>query len=142
VKTLTSREASIFTAFTATVVSPEPPLPAVDRTDATQAFDDWLARAPRLNAIALRAALTALDLAPLAFGFRRRLRNLDDGQRARSIDRIEHSSQAPIRQAAKALKGIAFLCYYGDDGIMLTLGYDASANVRRAKSLRAAEGRP
>ena len=140
--TLTRREAAIFTAFAATVVAPEPELPAVDRTDAVAALDDWLARAPRPHAAGLRAAIVALDLSPFALGFRKRLARLDEQQRARWLDRVEHSSRAPARQAVKALKGIAFLCYYGDDGIMRTLGYDADANLRRARALRTAEGRP
>jgi hypothetical protein len=139
---MTAREAAIFTAFADTVVSPAPPLPPVDQTDAAQALGDWLRQAPKVNAVALRAAINALDVAPLALGFGKRLRRLDRPARARFLDAIEHSSKTPVRQAAKALKGIAFLCYYGDDGIMRTLGYDADANIARAKRLRAAEGRP
>ena len=139
---MTSREAAIFTVFADAVVSPEPALPPVDRTDAAAALDDWLTRAPRVNAAALRAAINALDLGPLALGFRKRLRNLDPDQRASYLRKLETSSSAPVRQATKALKGIAFLTYYGDDRVMRTLGYDADANVARAKALRAAEGRP
>ena len=139
---MTRREIAIFTAFADTVVAPEPDLPPVDQTDATRALESWLDQAPKLNALALRAAIRALDVAPLALGFRRRLRHLDNAQRARYLDILEHSSQAAVRQATKALKGIAFLTYYGDDHIMRTLGYDAHANVARAQRLRAAEGRP
>ena len=139
---MTGRELAIFTTFADTVVAPEPHLPAIDRTDAARALDDWLARAPKLNAAGLRAAITMLDLAPLALGFRKRLRKLDAPQRARYLQKLETSPKLPIRQATKALKGIAFLTYYGDDGIMRKLGYDADANVARAQRLRAAEGRP
>src|SRR5215212_3388332 len=99
---MTSREAAIFTTFADTVVTPERSLPAIGQTDAARAFDDWLTRAPKVNALALRAALTALDVAPLALGFRKRLRKLGDHDRARYLARIEKSPSAPVRQATKA----------------------------------------
>lgn len=141
-RTLTPREASIFACFADTVVAPEPILPPVRLTDAVEFFDEWLTLAPRMNATALRAAVVALELGPLALGFRSRLRRLEPADRARYLHAIEKSKHAPVRQAAKALKGIAFLSYYGDDGLMLRLGYDAGANVRRGRALRAEEGRP
>ena len=36
---------------------------------------------------------------------------------------------------------IACLRYSGDAGVMLRLGYDAEANLRRGRALREAEGR-
>ena len=139
---MTGREAAIFTIFADTVIAPEPALPPVQATDAAAALRSWLDLAPRLNATALRAAVHALDVAPFALGFRRTLRKLSPEDRARCLRKLETSSQAPVRQAVKALKGIAFLTYYGDDDIMRTLGYDADANVARGRALRAAEGRP
>jgi hypothetical protein len=140
---VTKRERDIFAAFTAAVVAPQPHLPPVEDTDATAAFDDWLTKAPRLNALALQAALHALDLAPVATGPKRtRFRKLTPEERTTALLALERAKQPPVRQAIKALKGIAFLCYYGDDGIMRTLGYDADANIARARRLRAAEGRP
>lgn len=140
--TLTRREVRVFTAFADTVVAPEPHLPPVDQTSAADGLDDWLTRAPRPHALALRAGIAAVDLAPLVLGFRRRLHKLPAADRAVVLDRLEHHRSPPLRQAAKALKGIAFLCYYGDDGLMRRLGYDADANVARGRRLRAAEGRP
>lgn len=141
-RTITPREASIFACFTDTVVAPEPHLPPVEQTDAAEFFDRWLTLAPRLNAAALRVAVGALELGPLALGYRRRLRRLTPEQRVHYLRRIEKSRSPHLRQAAKALKGIAFLCYYGDDGLLRRLGYDADANVRRARDLRLREGRP
>lgn len=137
-RTISASEARTFAAFTDTVVAPQPVLPPVGDTDAVEFFDAWLTLAPRLNAVALRAALHALDLAPLPTQ-RRRFHALSEHQRARYLRRLESSR---LRPAVKALKGVAFLCYYGDDALMKRLGYDADANVRRARSLRAAEGRP
>jgi len=37
---------------------------------------------------------------------------------------------------------VAQLAYYGDDAVMLRLGYDAEANLQRGRELRAKEGRP
>jgi hypothetical protein len=142
VKAITAREASIFACLTDTVVAPEGILPPVRETDAALFFDQWLDRAPRLNALGLRAIVASLEVAPLALGFRHRLRRLPVGDRARVLLRLEQSRAAPVRQLVKLVKGIAFLCYYGDDGVAGLLGYDADANVRRGRELRAQEGRP
>jgi hypothetical protein len=141
-KALTPREASMFACLTDTVVAPGSLLPAVRDTDAALFFDDWIAHSPKLNAIGLRTFVVTFELAPLALGFRHRLRRLPETDRARFLERIEHHPLAPVRQITKLLKGLAFLCYYGDDGMMVRLGYDASANVRRGRELRALEGRP
>jgi hypothetical protein len=139
---MTRREAEIFNCFADTVVSPEPLLPAVKDTDAAAFLSEWLGLAPKLNAAGLRTALVMLEIAPRAMGFKTGLRKLNRADRARFLQRIEKHKSPQIRQLVKALKGIAFLCYYGDDGLMKRLGYDADANVARARALRAAEGRP
>ena len=139
---MSKRVAKTFTTFAETVVAPRPHLPPVEHTDAAEFFETWLALAPKANAAGLKAAVIALELGPLALGHRRRLTKLGDEQRARYIQQLEKHKAPPVRQAAKALKGIAFLCYYGDDQLMKTLGYDADANLGRARALRAAEGRP
>jgi hypothetical protein len=58
------------------------------------------------------------------------------------VKAIERSPNKHLRQLTKLLKGAAFLSYYGDDGVMKRIGYDAEANVDRARALRAQEGRP
>ena len=139
---MTTREASIFACFTDTVVSPEPLLPPVSHTDAAAFVNTWLDIAPRVNAGGLRVAILALEVGPLAMGYRHRLRRLQRADRVDFLQKIERHKAPPIRQAVKALKGVAFLCYYGDDAVMKQLGYDADANVARANALRTAEGRP
>ena len=139
---ITGREASIFACLTDTVVAPQPALPPVAHTDAATAFDRWLERAPRLNATALRAALFAIELAPLALGHSHRLRRLPEKERADFLRGLERAKPPLIRQLVKALKSIAFLCYYGDDGILNRLGYDPDANVARGRALRVQDGRP
>jgi hypothetical protein len=139
---ITPREASIFACLTDTVVAPEPALPPVRDTDAAAFFDTWLRRAPMRNRTGLRALLYVIELAPLAHGFRARLRRLPGAERARYLEAIERSRVPQLRQLTKLVKGIAFLSYYGDDQVMLRLGYDAEANVRRGRELRAREGRP
>jgi hypothetical protein len=139
---MTRRETQIFTCFADIAVSPEPLLPPVESTDAAAFLSQWLDLAPKLNAAGLRAAIVALDLAPLGLGYRHRLRKLARADRADVIQRLEKHKAPAVRQAIKALKGIAFLCYYGDDSLMKRLGYDADANVARGRALRAAEGRP
>jgi hypothetical protein len=142
VKALTGREASIFACFTDAVVAPEPLLPPVSQTDAVAFFDDWMARSPRINRAGMRTLLYLLELSPLATGFRHRLRKLDRDARARWLHAIEHARRPELRLVFKLVKGAAQLSYWGDDQLMLRVGYDADANVRRGRELRAREGRP
>jgi hypothetical protein len=139
---ITPREASIFACVCDTMVAPEPALPPVRETDAVEFFDDWLARSPRLNRIGLRTLLYAAELGPLGLGLGRRLRQLSSLERGRALAAAEQAGAPQVRQLAKALKGVAFLSYYGDKGVLRRLGYDAQARVRRGRELRAEEGRP
>jgi hypothetical protein len=139
---LTPREASIFACLCDTVVAPEPELPPVSHTSAVAFFDRWLAAAPRLNRAALRGLLYVAELAPRGLGLPARLRRLDAGERARALAAAEASRSRQARRLVKLLEGIACLSYYGDARVMLRLGYDADANVRRARELRRREGRP
>ena len=139
---LTPREASIFACLCDTVVAPEPLLPPVQQTTAVAFFDTWLARAPRLNRIALRGLLYLVELVPRGLGARARLRRLPVEERARALAVAEGAGPPQARQLVKLIKGMAFLAYYADDGVMRQLGYDADANVRRARELRAREARP
>jgi hypothetical protein len=139
-ETLTPREASIFACVCDTVVAPRPALPHVRDTDAVEFLDRWLALAPRLNRTGLRALLYAAELAPRAVGRRSRLRELSEDERGDVLARLERSRRS--RDLVKLLRGVAFLAYYGDDAIMLRLGYDADANVARARELRTQEARP
>lgn len=139
---LGGREASIFACVCDTVVAPEPVLPPVRETDAALFFDRWMSRSPALNRAGVRVLLHAVELAPLALGFGARLRRLDEAARARFLARVEGHRRPEVRQLAKLLKGMAFFAYYGDKRVMLRIGYDAEANVRRGRELRAREGRP
>jgi hypothetical protein len=133
------REASIFACLCDAVVAPRPPLPPVRATDAAAAFDAGLAHAPRLNRCVLRAALLALELAPLALGFGARLRRLAPPQRAAALARLDRC--VPVAPLLKALRGMAHLSYYGDLRVLNELGYDPEAIVARAAALRELERR-
>ena len=139
---LTPREASIFCCLCDTVVAPEPLLPPVRETDAVEFFDRWLIRSPPLNRAALRAVIHAAELAPRALGFGCRLRRLPPTERARALAAAEVARSPQARQLVRLLKGIACVSYYGDEAVMRRLGYDADAKLRRARELRAREGRP
>jgi hypothetical protein len=139
---LTPREASIFACLADTVVAPRPVLPAVSSTDAVAFFDRWMARSPTLNRAALRALLYVIEVAPAFMGFGRRMRRLDAAERARYLRAVERARSPQLRQLVKLIKGFAALSYYGDDGVMLLVGYDAEANMRRGRELRARDGRP
>lgn len=139
---LSPREASIFACLADTVVAPEPVLPPVRETDAVAFFDRWMARAPRVNRVAFRALLYSLETGPRFLGFGRRMRKLTPTQRAEYLQAIERSSVPQLRQLAKLMQGFGQLAYYGDDGVMLQIGYDAEANVERGRTLRERDGRP
>jgi hypothetical protein len=139
---LSPREASIFACLTDTVVSPEPVLPPVRETDAVAFFDRWMARSPRVNRVALRTLLHALEVAPRLLGFGARMRRLEPARRAEYLHAIERNRIPQLRQLAKLIQGFGQLSYYGDDGVMLRIGYDADANLARGRALRARDGRP
>jgi hypothetical protein len=139
---LTPREASIFACVCDTVVAPEPELPAVSDTSAVAFLDGWLAASPRINRLALRGLLYAAELAPRGLGLPARLRLLDAEGRARALAIAEAARSRHARQLVRLLEDIACLSYYGDVGVMRRLGYDADANVHRARELRRREGRP
>jgi hypothetical protein len=139
---LSPREASIFACLADAVVAPEPVLPPVRETDAVAFFDRWMARAPRLNRVALRGLLYAMEVAPPLLGFGARLRRLTPERRAEFLRAIEQNRLPQLRQLAKLMQGFGQLSYYGDDRVMLMIGYDADANVARGRALRAQEGRP
>ena len=139
---LSAREASIFACLVDTVVAPEPVLPAVAQTDAAFFFDRWMAASPRVNAIGMRTILHLVELGPLALGYGRRLRRLPVDRRVDYFKSVERNPNAHVRQLVRLVKGAAFLAYYGDDGVMRRIGYDADANVARGRELRAQEGRP
>src|SRR5215212_8477745 len=139
---LSPREASIFACLADTVVAPEPFLPPVRETDAVAFFDRWMARSPRLNRVALRALLHVLELAPRFLGFGARMRRLSPQRRAEYLRAIERNRVPQLRQLAKLMQGFGQLAYYGDDRVMLRIGYDAEANVARARAVRERDGRP
>lgn len=141
-RALTPREASIFACVCDAVVAPEPALPPVRATDAVAFFDLWMARAPALNRIGMRALLYALELSPLLTGARTRLRRLDRAGRAAWLRAIERTPHPRVRLLVKLVRGAAQLSYYGDESVLLLCGYDAEANVRRGRELRIREGRP
>jgi hypothetical protein len=141
-RALTPREASIFACVCDTVVAPEPELPPVSDTGAVAFLDGWLASAPRVNRLALRGLLYAAELTPRGLGLPARLRRLDAEQRARALAAAEAAHSRQARQLVRVVKDIACLSYYGDVGVMRRLGYDADANVRRARELRRRERRP
>jgi hypothetical protein len=132
------REASIFACLTDAVVAPAGALPAVRETDAVAAFGRYLARSPAVNRVGLLAMLLTLDLAPLAFGYRRRMRALSPGVRQAYLSRLESSA---LSFTLVVLRSLAHVSYYGDEGVMRQLGYDATANVARGLAVRRAEGR-
>ena len=139
---LSPREASIFACLADTVVAPEPLLPPVRDTDAVAFFDRMMGRAPRVNRVALRTLLYALETGPRLLGFGARMRSLTPEQRAEYLRAIEQNRLPQLRQLGKLMQGLGQLAYYGDDQVMLRIGYDAEANIARARAVRERDGRP
>ena len=96
-------------------------LPPARETDAVAAFEAWLRAAPAPNRAALRALLRVVARGDVA-------------------QRIE-SGRGVRGGGAQLLGRIAAHCYYGDDGVMRALGYDAGEAAARGLALRRAEGR-
>lgn len=139
---LLPREASIFACLADTVVAPEPVLPPVRDTDAVEFFDRWMGRAPRLNRLGLRMLLYALETGPRLLGFGARMRALTPERRVEYLRTIEQNRIPQLRQLAKLMQGFGQLAYYGDDQVMVRIGYDAEANLARARAARERDGRP
>jgi hypothetical protein len=98
------RERALVARYLHEAVAPAPPLPAVAGTDAVAAFAAQLAAAPRLNRLGLRALL------------------------------IAHAAGVALGPAEEPLRALAHMSYYGDLGVMRTLGYDPEAVLRRARA--------
>jgi hypothetical protein len=136
--TPTAREANVFACLTETVIAPGGGLPPLARTDALSFLARYLDAAPRLNRAGLRALLLAVEVGPLALGFGARLRRLDPAARVAYLQRLDRGRLAPL---AQALEMVAKLAYYGDDGVMRSLGYDPDAIVERGRRVRREESR-
>jgi hypothetical protein len=121
VTVLTPREASIFACVADTLLAPAPPLPAIADTDAVLAFDAWLARAPAINRLALRAVLLALEVAPRFTRARARWRRLSAADRLALLERLAHRPGG--RALIEALRASAAVSYYGDARVSALLGY-------------------
>jgi hypothetical protein len=133
-----TREADIFACLTDAVVAPAGAFPPVRQTDATRFLNRYLEASPTLNRIGLRTMLLAVEVGPLALGYGRRLRRLPPAARLAYLQRLQTGRAAPLAQALEAL---AKLAYYGDEGVMRHLGYDADAVVERGRRVRREEAR-
>jgi hypothetical protein len=66
------------------------------------------------------------------------MRALSPGVRQAYLSRLESSA---LSFTLVVLRSLAHVSYYGDEGVMRQLGYDATANVARGLAVRRAEGR-
>jgi hypothetical protein len=128
----------MFACLVDATVAPDGGMAPVAHTDAVAYFDDYVRRAPPLNAAALRVILHVIELAPLALGYGGRLRRLPREQRASCLARLQRGR---LTLAVEPMLALAKLGYYGDDGVMRALGYDADAVVARGRELRRVEAR-
>ena len=135
---MTVREANVFACLVDTVVAPGGALPPLARTDAMQFLDGYLGASPPLNRIGVRVLLHALEVAPRLLGYGARLRGLPVERRLAFLDAV---GRTPAGPAVQGVEVMAKMAYYGDDGVMRSLGYDPDAVVARAREVRVAEGR-
>jgi hypothetical protein len=135
---VSAREANVFACVVDTVVAPGGGLPPLARTDALTYLDRLLDASPRLTRAGIRAALHALEVGPRLLGYGKRMRQLTPAERLDYLDRI---SRSPAALALQGVEVMAKLAYYGDDGVMRSLGYDPDAVVARAREVRLAEAR-
>ena len=126
---LSPREASIFACLADTLLAPAPPLPPIGATDAVRAFDAWLARAPAINRMGLRAVLLGLELAPRLTRARTRWRRLSPARRLALLDRLAHRGPGG-RALVEALRAAAAVSYYGDARVSALLGYAPAPEPR------------
>jgi hypothetical protein len=141
-KALRPREAAVFAGLTDAYCRPQPELPPVLETDAVAFIDALTAASRRLNRVGFKLILWAIELAPLASAERRRFTALDSGRRAQLVQSIDNSRWVALRTLSKLLKTLTVMAYYGDPAVLRAIGYDAGANVARARELRAREARP
>jgi hypothetical protein len=132
------REANLFACFAETVVDPGEALPPLAETDALRYLERLLDASPRLNRLGVRVALYALEVGPRLLGYGARMRRLPREQRLAYLDALARS---PAALALQGIEVMAKLAYYGDDGVMRSLGYDPDAVVARAREVRLAEAR-
>jgi len=104
-----AREARAAAALIDAVAAPEPPLPPVERTDAVASFASWVALAPQPNRAVLRATLLALAAA--RFPLR---------DRAGRLALLRRLGRSPL---GEGLRAPAAVSYYGDAGVLRTLGH-------------------
>ena len=141
-RSLSTREASIFACIADAFVEPAPPFPAIRDTQAVTFIDTWLGRAPATNRGGLRVLLYLCELAPLLGADRMRFRRLPRERRVAFLQRLDVHRLPLIRGIARLGKLTTSLSYYGDRTVMLLCGYDPDAKIAGARELRVREGRP
>jgi hypothetical protein len=141
-KALTAREAAIFASLTETYCAPAGAFPPVSETDAVAFIDDLAARSRRLNRVGFRLLLAFADLAPVVRGHGRRFRKLDAESRARFLQSLDRSRWQLVAVAAKLLKTLTMMSYYGDERALAAAGYDFEAKIARGREVRSREARP
>jgi hypothetical protein len=139
---LKPREAAIFAGLTDAYCGPAPEFPSVRESDAVRFINRLVAASPRINRIGFRVMLRLLDLAPFLRGYRLRFRRLTAVQRDEFLRGLDKSRWTLLRIAARLLKTIALMSYWGDPLALRAAGYDPEANIARGRALRAREGRP
>ena len=136
------RDAAIFTALTDAFCEPRDPFPQVSDTDAVAFMGELLAASPAVNRLGFRVLLRVLETAPLARGYRGRFLRLSGSERREFLHGLDRSRFLLARIAARLLKTLTIMCYWGDPRVLAAAGYDADANIARAHALRQREGRP
>jgi hypothetical protein len=141
-KSLRPREAAVFASLSDAYCRPASAFPPVATTDAVAFIDAFAARSRILNRIGFRVILWAVELAPLVRGYGATFTRLAVDRQAQFVRALDRSRWQVLQIGFRLLKTLAVMSYYGDPGVLRTVGYDAEANVARGRALRRAEGRP
>jgi hypothetical protein len=138
---LRPRERRAFEALTEAFCGPRPPFPAVAETDAVAFIERLAGRSPVQNRIGFRLILRLVDLGPLLRGFGARFTALPPARRVQFLQGLDNSRWLVLRIAARLLKTLSIMAYYGDRNVIRVTGYDPDWNVQRGRELRAARER-
>jgi hypothetical protein len=129
-------------ALTDAYCAPGRALPSAGDSDAATFAGELVSASPAVNRIGFRVILRMVDLAPILGGHGKRFTRLAHAQRDQFLRGLDGSRWFLLRTAARLLKTITMMSYYGDRDVLRGMGYDPDANLARGRALRSKEGRP
>ena len=112
---------NVFKAFVADFAEMEK---RPDEDHLVREMEKYLGMIPSLYRMGIVWILRALEMAPLAMGFRRQFSNLDIDDQVKVLDAFEKSNNYLQRGIALGLKSIIIVIYFSEPEVEHALGYD------------------